>query len=78
MGTYTAEIRAMLSIAKSVRGQSSIEYLMMLSAVSIVIVVALAMITQLKGAALHTFFNGTNGSVISTLKTEMENITKAS
>ena len=31
---------------------------MMLSAVSIVIIIALAMITQLKGAAVHSFFNG--------------------
>jgi Flp pilus assembly pilin Flp len=72
---YSGLVRAMLVLAKSKRGQSSIEYLMMLSAVSIVIIIALAMITQLKGAAVHSFFNGTNGSVISTIKTEISNIT---
>ena len=63
------------AMARSSKGQSSIEYLMMLSAVSIVIIIALAMITQLKGAAVHSFFNGTTGSVISTLKSELGNIT---
>ncbi|MCL5680118.1 MAG: hypothetical protein M1465_02140 [Candidatus Marsarchaeota archaeon] len=72
---YSGLARAMLALARSKRGQSSIEYLMMLSAVSIVIIIALAMITQLKGAAVHSFFNGTNGSVISTIKTEISNIT---
>ena len=72
---YSAMVRAMMSVARSRKGQSSIEYLMMLSAVIIVIIIALAMVTQLKGAAVHSFFNGTNGSVISTLKAELGNIT---
>ncbi len=75
---YVSLVRAMLCVARSKRGQSSIEYLMILSAVSIVIVIALAMITQLKGVALHGFMNGTNGSVVSTLKSELQNITKQS
>ncbi|WP_203135011.1 hypothetical protein [Candidatus Micrarchaeum sp.] len=72
---YSTLVRAIMAMARSRKGQSSIEYLMMLSAVSIVIIIALAMITQLKGAAVHSFFNGTNGSVISTLKSELGNIT---
>lgn len=40
--------------------QSSIEYIMMLSAVSIIIVIALTMMVQLKGTATSQFFNGSN------------------
>jgi len=43
------------------KGQGSIEYIMMLSAVSIIIVIALTMMVQLKGAALSSFFNGSSG-----------------
>ncbi|MCL4404527.1 MAG: hypothetical protein M1544_01460 [Candidatus Marsarchaeota archaeon] len=77
---YSAMARAFLALARAKRGQSSIEYLMMLSAVSIVIIIALAMITQLKGVAVHSFFtaNSSNGSVMSTLKSELTNITKQS
>lgn len=75
---YVVWIRALTALSRSKKGQSSIEYIMMLSAVSIVIIIALAMITQLKGAAVHSFFNGTNGSIISSIKSEMINITSKS
>jgi hypothetical protein len=60
------------------RAQGSIEYIMMLSAVSIIIIVALAMMTQLKGAAVNSFFNGTGGNVAQQLASELSNLTKAS
>jgi hypothetical protein len=55
--------------------QGSIEYIMILSAVSIIIVVALAMMLQLKGTALHMFMNSSNQSVISELTRELGNLT---
>jgi hypothetical protein len=57
--------------------QGSIEYIMILSAVSIIIVVALAMMLQLKGAALHMFMNSSNQSVISELTRELGNLTSS-
>ncbi len=59
------------------RAQGSIEYLMMLSAVSIVVVIALAMVTQLKGAALHSFLSA-NASVPARLARQLANLTNAS
>jgi len=57
-----------------IKGQSSIEYIMMLSAVSIIIVIALAMMTQLKGTALHTFYNSSNSSLAAQLNNELQNL----
>lgn len=59
---------------KNKRGQGSIEYLLMLSAVSIVIVIALAMIVQLKGDAVSIFYNSTNGSISSQIGAEISKI----
>ena len=67
---------AMLIPAKSRKGQGSLEYIMMLSAVGIVVVVALAMVIQLKGTALHAFTN--NGTSISAqLSNELNNLTNS-
>ncbi len=77
MTTYIDIIEAMLVMAKSKKkAQGSIEYLLMLSAVSIVIVIALAMIVQLKGAAIHAFYNSTNQSLVGQIGTEISNISK--
>lgn len=62
---------------EGIKLQSSIEYIMMLSAVSIVIVIAFAMMTQLKGTALHAFFNNSNTSVASQLSSELQNLSAA-
>ncbi|MEM0143031.1 MAG: hypothetical protein QXD11_01195 [Candidatus Micrarchaeaceae archaeon] len=56
------------------KGQSSIEYIMMLSAVSIIIVIALAMMTQLKGTAIHNFYNSSNSSLAIQLNNELQNL----
>lgn len=73
---YMTEMGALLLIAKSRKGQGSLEYIMMLSAVGIVVVVALAMVMQLKGTALHAFTsNGT--SISSQLGSELHNLTNS-
>ena len=63
------------ALRKRHMAQGSIEYIMILSAVSIIIVVALAMMLQLKGTALHMFMNSSNQSVISELTRELGNLT---
>lgn len=55
------------------RCQGSLEYIMMLSAVSIIIVIAIALIMQLKGVALHPFI-GSGGNVTSLLSNEISNL----
>ncbi|MCL4403214.1 MAG: hypothetical protein M1500_00705 [Candidatus Marsarchaeota archaeon] len=70
----TDVIRTLLLMARAAKGQGSIEYVMMLSAVSIVIVIALAMMTQLKGAAIHAMVNGTNSSVMTELTHQLSNL----
>jgi hypothetical protein len=58
------------------KGQGSIEYIMVLSAVSIIIVIALAMVMQLKGVAMHSFAgNSSNQSITSELSNELTNLT---
>lgn len=54
--------------------QGSIEYIMMLSAVSIIIVIALTMMVQLKGTALNSFFNSSNSSIASQLNSQLQNL----
>ncbi|MGC8648767.1 MAG: hypothetical protein ACP5UN_00920 [Candidatus Micrarchaeia archaeon] len=62
-------------LKKSKKGQGSVEYIMVLSAVSIIIVIAFAMIMQLKGVALHSFEgNSVNQSITSKLSTELTNL----
>jgi len=77
MGIYTT-VKILLAVASNRKAQGSIEYIMMLSAVSIIIVIALAMVLQLKGVATHAFFNATNGSITSQLSREISNISKGS
>jgi hypothetical protein len=75
---YMELVKTLLLAAKSGKGQGSMEYIMMLSAVSIVIVVALAMILQLKGVALHAFLNSSaNQSVTGSLTSELSNMTNS-
>lgn len=72
------EMRFLLWSAKSRKGQGSLEYIMMLSAVSIIIVIALAMIMQLKGTALHSFLgDSANQSVGSQLANELANLSNS-
>jgi hypothetical protein len=68
------EVGRMLSGGRR-KGQGSLEYIMMISAVSIIIVIALAMMTQLKGTAVHSFYNASGGSVANSLARELGNLT---
>jgi len=74
MNVYKTEFEAMLALLKAKKAQSSLEYIMMLSAVSIIIVIALAMMTQLKGSALHAFFGNSNQSVSSEIANQLTNM----
>jgi hypothetical protein len=64
--------------SRTYKGQGSLEYIMMLSAVGIIIVVALAMVMQLKGTAMHAFFgDSSNQSIANQLSTEMSNLSNS-
>ncbi|MDE1845816.1 MAG: hypothetical protein KGH53_00835 [Candidatus Micrarchaeota archaeon] len=61
---FGTEAQALLILAKSMKGQGSLEYIMMLAAASLVIAVALAMVVKLKGAAVaNVLVNGTSTSI---------------
>ncbi|MGC8478810.1 MAG: hypothetical protein ACP5NE_02700 [Candidatus Micrarchaeia archaeon] len=77
METAYANARALFLLLRASKGQGSMEYIMMLSAVSIIIVVALAMILQLKGVALHAFLNSSNQSVANSISSELVNMTQS-
>lgn len=69
------EIKALLSVAKSAKGQGSLEYIMMLAAASIVIVFALAMVVKMKHAVItNVELNGTNMSISSAISQELSHI----
>ena len=63
---------ALLALARSRKAQGSMEYIMMIAAASIVIVLALAMVVKLKGAAVSSVsINGTNMSVSDAISKEL-------
>ncbi len=75
---YISEIKALLTMARVSKGQGSLEYIMVLSAVGIIIVIALAMVTQLKGTAMHAFFgSSSNQSVATQLANELSNLSSS-
>ncbi|VVB77044.1 Uncharacterised protein [uncultured archaeon] len=66
------EVAALFAIARSKKAQSSLEYIMMVSAASVVIVLALAMVVKLKGSVVSTVtVNGTNLSVSQAIAKEL-------
>ena len=70
--------KQLIRFSRTHKGQGSLEYIMMLSAVGIIIVVALAMVMQLKGTAMHAFFgNSSNQSIANQLSTEMANLSSS-
>ena len=76
MGWVSDSIGGIMAVARARRrAQGSLEYIMMISAVSIIIVIALAMMMQLKGTALHAFYNGSSGSMANSLSSELANLT---
>ncbi|MDE1869904.1 MAG: hypothetical protein KGH71_02870 [Candidatus Micrarchaeota archaeon] len=69
---FGAEVQAILALAKSMKGQGSLEYIMMLAAASLVIAVALAMVVKLKGAAMaNVIVNGTSISITDALSKQL-------
>ncbi len=68
-------VSALASLAKARKAQSSLEYIMMISAASIVIVLALAMVLSLKGAAMHSIaINGSNVSVSQAISQQLNSL----
>ncbi|MGA3020844.1 MAG: hypothetical protein ABSD68_02760 [Candidatus Micrarchaeales archaeon] len=71
------EAVALVSLAKSRRAQGSLEYIMMVAAASVVIVLALAMVVKLKGAVPNGIaVNGTNQSISQAIANELGNLAK--
>ena len=72
-----AEARAFLAVARSMKAQGSLEYIMMIAAASIVIVMALAMVVKLKGAVGGSVsINGVNTSVTQAISNELGTLSK--
>ncbi|MGC8676358.1 MAG: hypothetical protein ACP5T3_02475 [Candidatus Micrarchaeia archaeon] len=70
------EASAFLALARSKKAQSSLEYIMMIAAASIVIVLAVAMVVKLKGAVVTTVnVNGTNESIAQAISKELGSLT---
>ena len=69
------EMRALLMLLRRRKGQGSLEYIMMLSAASIVILIALAMIVKLKESVVTTVsVNGTNSSVSQAISNQLSGL----
>lgn len=76
-GFIPAEAKAFFAMAKSKKAQGSLEYIMMVAAASVVIVIALAMVIKLKGAATSNIaVNGANTSVTSAISNELGSLAK--
>jgi|GEM_PF-1325192 hypothetical protein len=75
--TVPPEARALLAVARSMKGQGSLEYIMMIAAASIVIVIALAMVVKLRGAVgSNVVVNGVNVSVTQAISNELGSLSK--
>jgi len=72
------EVQAFAMLARRRRAQGSLEYIMMLSAAGIVILIALAMIVKLKGAVVTTVsVNGSNSSVSQAITNQLSGLSKS-
>ncbi len=71
-----ASALALFALARNKKAQSSLEYIMMVAAASVVIVIALAMVVKLKGVATSNItVNGTSESVASAIGKELGSLT---
>ncbi len=76
-GLIPPEGMALYAIARSRKAQGSLEYIMMIAAASIVIVIALAMVVKLKGAVGGgVVVNGTNMSVNQAISSELGSLSR--
>lgn len=71
-----ADLSALFALAKSKKAQSSLEYIMMVAAASVVIVLALAMVVNLKGAVVsNVSVNGNSMSISHAISSELGSLT---
>ena len=71
------EARALFAVAKSRKAQGSLEYIMMVAAASVVIVIALAMVVKLKGTVGgNVLVNGTSTSVTQAISGELSKLSQ--
>lgn len=71
-----ANATAFLALARSKKAQGSLEYIMMVAAASVVIVLALAMVIKLKGAVVtNVTVNGTSTGIASAIGNELGSLT---
>ncbi|MGC8628780.1 MAG: hypothetical protein ACP5T4_01035 [Candidatus Micrarchaeia archaeon] len=76
MSLMPAEMEALFAFARSKKAQSSLEYVMMIAAASIVIVLAISMVVKLKSAAITSVnVNGTNESIAQAISKELGSLT---
>ncbi|MHB1830367.1 MAG: hypothetical protein ACYCO0_03150 [Candidatus Micrarchaeaceae archaeon] len=69
------EARALFLLADKKRVQGSLEYIMMLSAASIVILIALAMIVKLKGSVVGSVnMGGSNVSISQAISNQLSGL----
>jgi 2-methylcitrate dehydratase PrpD len=67
---------ALFALARSKKAQGSLEYIMMVAAASIVIVLALAMIVKLRGAVVsNVTVNGSSMGVAAAIGKELGSLT---
>jgi hypothetical protein len=67
---------AFLALARSKKAQSSLEYIMMVAAASIVIVLALAMVVKLRGAVVsNVTVNGSSVGIATAIGNELGSLT---
>lgn len=67
---------ALFALARSKKAQGSLEYIMMVAAASIVIVLALAMVVKLKGAVVsNVTVNGSSEGIATAIGKELSSLT---
>jgi 2-methylcitrate dehydratase PrpD len=67
---------ALLALARSRKAQGSLEYIMMVAAASIVIVLALAMVVKLRGAVVNNVtVNGSSVGIATAIGKELGSLT---
>lgn len=75
-GLLPVNAAAFLALARSKKAQGSLEYIMMVAAASIVIVLALAMVIKLKGAVVsNVSINGTSTGIANAIGRELGSLT---
>ena len=72
------DVRAAFVLVHRLKGKGSLEYIMMISAASMVVLIALAMIIKFKGAvSTSTMVNGTNTSVYSAIAGDLSSLSRS-